>query len=99
MKILINTLSKSTPFVTYQDSKKQKTCTRTKRSFEVVKKVATIDETLLKLQSMLNDFQAKSDTIKKEVKTEMNRNIYQHLDITNQLKREPKQKAIRKPKK
>ena len=38
----------------------------------------------------------KSNTIKKEA---LNRTQYNHLDITNQLKREPKQKAIRKPKK
>lgn len=92
MKIRINQLSKNTPFVTYQESKKQPI----KRSFVSAKKIVTIDETLLKLQTMLKEMKAKSNTIKKEA---LNRTQYNHLDITNQLKREPKQKAIRKPKK
>ena len=92
MKIRINQLSKNTPFVTYLDSKKQPI----KRSFVSAKKIVTIDETLLKLQTMLKEMKAKTDTIKKH---SINRTQYNHLDITNQLKREPKQKAIRKPKK
>ena len=92
MKIRINQLSKNTPFVTYLDSKKQPI----KRSFVSAKKIVTIDETLLKLQTMLKEMKAKTDTIKKH---SLNRTQYNHLDITNQLKREPKQKVIRKPKK
>ena len=92
MKIRINQLSKNTPFVKYLDSKKQPI----KRSFVSAKKIVTIDETLLKLQTMLKEMKAKTDTIKKH---SLNRTQYNHLDITNQLKREPKQKVIRKPKK
>jgi len=90
MKIRINQLSKNTPFVTYLDSKKQPV----KRSFVSTKKIVTIEETLSKLQALLKEMKGKTDTIKKH---SLNRIQYNHLDITNQLKREPKQKAIRKP--
>jgi len=92
MKIRINQLSKNTPFVTYQESKKQPV----KRSFESTPKTRTLDEILANVQTILSGCKTKTDTIKKEA---LNRTQYNHLDITNQLKREPKQKAIRKPKK
>ena len=92
MKIRINQLSKNTPFVTYHDSKKQPT----KRSFVSTPKTRTLEEILANVQTILSGCKTKSNTIKKEA---LNRTQYNHLDITNQLKREPKQKAIRKPKK
>ena len=92
MKIRINQLSKNTPFVTYQESKKQPV----KRSFVSTPKTRTLDEILANVQRILSGCTPQSNTIKKEA---LNRTQYQHLDITNQLKREPKQKAIRKPKK
>ena len=92
MKIRINQLSKNTPFVTYQESKKQPT----KRSFVSTPKTRTLDEILANVKTILSGCKTKSNTIKKEA---LNRTQYQHLDITNQLKRLPKQKAIRKPKK
>ena len=92
MKIRINQLSKNTHFVTYQESKKQPV----KRSFVSTPKTRTLDEILANVQTILSGCKTKSNTIKKEA---LNRTQYQHLDITNQLKRLPKQKAIRKPKK
>jgi len=92
MKIRINQLSKNTPFVTYQESKNQPT----KRTFVSTPKTRTLDEILANVQTILSGCKTKSNTIKKEA---LNRTQYNHLDITNQLKREPKQKAIRKPKK
>lgn len=92
MKIRINQLSKNTPFVTYQESKKQPI----KRTFVSTPKTRTLDEILANVQTILSGCKTKSNTIKKEA---LNRTQYNHLDITNQLKREPKQKAIRKPKK
>jgi hypothetical protein len=89
MKIRINQLSKSTPLVTYQESKKQPT----KRTFVSTPKTRTLDEILANVQTILSGCKTKTDTIKKEA---LNRTQYNHLDITNQLKREPKQKAIRK---
>ena len=92
MKITINQLSKNTPFVTYQESKKQPT----KRTFVSTPKKRTIDEILANVQTILSGCKTKSNTIKKEA---LNRTQYNHLDITNQLNRQPNQKAIRKPKK
>jgi hypothetical protein len=92
MRIRINQLSKNTPFVTYLDSKKQPI----KRTFVSTPKTRTLDEILANVQTILSGCKVKSNTIKKEA---LNRTQYNHLDITNQLKREPKQKAIRKPKK
>lgn len=90
MKIRINQLSKNTPFVTYQDSKKQPT----KRTFVSTPKTRTLEEILANVQTILSGCKTKTDTIKKHC---LNRTQYNHLDITNQLKREPKQKAIKKP--
>ena len=91
MKIRINQLSKNTPLLTYQESKKQPI----KRSFVSNSNPATrtLDEILANVQTILSGCKTKTDTIKKEA---LNRTQYNHLDITNQLKREPKQKAIRK---
>jgi len=90
MKIRINQLSKNTPFVTYQESKKQPI----KRTFALDPKPRTLEEILANVQTILSGCKTKSNTIKKEA---LNRTQYNHLDITNQLKREPKQKAIKKP--
>ena len=90
MKIRINQLSKNTPFVTYQDSIKQPI----KRTFVSTSKTRTLEEILANVQTILSDCKTKSNTIQKEA---LNRTQYNHLDITNQLKREPKQKAIKKP--
>ena len=92
MKIRINQLSKNTPLLTYQESKKQPI----KRNFVSTPKTRTLDEILANVQTILSGCKTKTDTIKKEV---LNRTQYNHLDITNPLIREPKQKAIRKPKK
>jgi len=89
MKIRINQLSKNTPLLTYQESKKQPT----KRTFVSTPARRTLDEILANVQTILSGCKTKTDTIKKH---SLNRTQYNHLDITNQLKREPKQKAIRK---
>jgi len=89
MKIRINQLSKNTPLLTYQESKKQPI----KRSFVSNPATRSLDEILANIQTILSGCKTQSDTIKKH---SLNRTQYNHLDITNQLKREPKQKAIRK---